>query len=265
MIRTRDREVARLQMETFLAAGEGAKHLSDVYKSIGETLLEAINLKPILDNYQHYVDADWKQMDEVLTRNRPIIILSAHTGNWELLAACSVKRGYKVSVVGKEAQNAGLQKLLRGIRQQYGVKTIWKSGGTAVQEIITALKAKESVAALIDQDTKVTSVMVDFFGRPAACPATLIEIGKEHNAIFIAPLIFRTSSNHYKISLTEIDSTKSTKEILQEFNQLLEKSIRLNPAQWVWFHKRWRTQVDGKRLSSSEYVTSLGQSPVSPL
>ncbi len=261
--RTRDRKIASLQMSTFLGSKASIANISGVYKSIGETLLEAINLKPILDKYQHYVDADWAQMDEILSRGKPIIILSAHTGNWELLAACSVKRGYKVSVVGKEAQNANFQKILRGIRKRYGVQTIWKSGGSAVQEIIQALKANESVAALIDQDTKVTSVMVDFFGRPASCPATLINIGKEYGAVFIAPLIFRTRSNHYKIDLTELDSSKSTTEILTQFNQLLEKAIRLNPAQWVWFHKRWRTLAGGQRLSSSDYVASLEQVQVS--
>ncbi len=146
---TRDRKIAQLQMNTFLGSSTSSD-LAGVYASIGETLFETFNLTPLLNNYQNHVQADWAQLDEVRSRGKPIIILSAHTGNWELLAACSVKRGYVVSVVGREARNAGLQKILRQIRSDYGVNTIWKSGRPAVDQIILALKAKQSVAALIE-------------------------------------------------------------------------------------------------------------------
>ncbi len=256
---TRDRAIAKLQMEMALKNEGGSSCLGQVYASLGETLLESVNLKPMLDRYQEYVDADWAQMDEILARKKGVIILSAHTGNWDLLAACSVKRGFKVSVIGKPTKNLGLQELLVEVRANYGVDTIWRSDSSGIKQIFNALKGGEAVAALIDQDTQVTSLMVPFFGRPAATPKTIIEFAKKFDAVIVAPLICRTSTNHYRIIVKEFDTKLPTEEILLGFNQYLEKFVHQHPSQWVWIHKRWRTLADGTRLSSREYLKTLQQ------
>ena len=257
LIPTRDRKIAKLHMDAFLKNEGGSAHLSQMYSSVGETLFEALNLKPLLDNYQTFVDADWAQMDEIVSRKKGVIILSAHTGNWDLLAACSVKRGFKVTVIGKPTKSAGLQDALSEVRANYGVTTLWRSGASSIRHILAILKKGESVAALIDQDTEVISKMVPFFGRLAATPETLIELGKRCGAIIVMPFIVRTGTNHYKITVTELDPSLSTVEMLVVFNNSLEKLIRKHPSQWVWFHKRWRTLESGERLSSRNYVESL--------
>ena len=257
LIPTRDRKVAELQLQLILGQEGGAVHLPDVYSSVVETLLESMNLRPLIDNYTRYVTADWQQWDEILQRRKGVLILSAHTGNWDFLAACSVKHGFKVSVVGRAAKNSGFQETLRRLREEYGVKTIWRSGNSGVKQIIEGFKKGEAVAALIDQDTRVASLTVPFFGRPAATPATMVELAKKYGVVIIAPFIFRLSTNHYRIYVSEFDNNLPTAEILRRFNESLEKLIRQYPAQWVWFHKRWRSLPGGKRLSTNEYIEYL--------
>jgi lauroyl/myristoyl acyltransferase len=55
----------------------------------------------------------------------------------------------------------------------------------------------------------------------------------------------------------EIDSRQTEEEILTEYHSHLEDYIREYPAQWVWFHKRWRTLTDGTRLSARNYPLYL--------
>ena len=262
LIPTRDRKIARLQMKLCLQHEGGDRHLSAVYGSVGETLLECFNLKPLLDNYEEHVDTDWSQWDEILSRKKGIVILSAHTGNWEFLAACSIKRGYKVSVVGKANRDAGFQNFMAWLRQGYGAETIWRTGASGLKQFLGALRKGESVAALIDQDTRVENVSVPFFGRPAATPVTMIEIAKKAQAVIIAPFIFRTGRNRYRIVVKELDSALPSEAILAEFNVALENLIREYPEQWVWFHKRWRTDAHGTRLSSREYLQKLEQEAI---
>ena len=254
---SRDGVIARLQMDRFIPGEGGSGLLRGVYASLGENLLECMNLKPILDNYQSYVEADWAQWDEFLSRKKGIVILSAHTGNWDLLAACSVKRGYEVSVIGKEMKIASFQDFLQRVRGNYGVATLWRAGSAGVKQIVDELRHSRCVAALIDQDIKVINRMIPFFGCPASTPSTMIELAKRCDAIIVAPFIFRTGTNRYKIIVKELDTSLSTDEILKDFNDTLESVIRKHPSQWVWFHKRWRTMEDGSRLSTKDYITYL--------
>ncbi len=256
-IPTRDRKIAKLQMDLLIPELGGSKHLRRVYAALGETIMESLNLKPLLDNYTKYVEAEWDQWDEVLRRKKGIVFLTAHSGNWDLMAGCCVKRGHRVSVIGKPAKNSGLQQILHNIRASYGAKTIWRSGSQGVKQIIDALRNGETVGAVIDQDTQVLSTMVPFMGKLAATPKTIVELAKRCDALVLMALIVRTGTNRYKLSMWELDSTLSTEGILSEYCRIHEECIRRNPWQWVWMHKRWRTLPDGRRLSSREYIKYL--------
>jgi len=257
LIPTRDRKIAGLQLDTFLPKHIKRPHVASVYGSMGATLMESINLAPMLANYTKFVIADWAQWDAVLKKKKGILILSAHTGNWDLMAACSVKRGYTLSVIGGEMQSPTLQAVLEEMRMKYGASTIWRADASGTRKIISALKRGESVAALIDQDTKVTSRMIPFFGTPAATPSAIIDLAKRCDAIIVAPFIFRTGLNRYKIVVKEFDISMPTDRILCEFNHALEEIILRYPWQWVWIHKRWRTMENGERLGSRKYLEYL--------
>ncbi len=254
---TRDRRIAQLHMDRFIKDEGGSKHIHRMYASLGETLLESMNLKPILDNYQKYISADWPQWDEILSRKKGVLIIAAHTGNWDLLAASSICHGFKVSVVGKAAKSPLFQDALNLIRKNYGAEAIWRAGSSGMKQIIEAFKRGEAAAAVIDQDTNVSSSMIPFFGVPAATPSTIIELARRYDAVIIAPLIFRTGINKYTIYVKELDNKLPLDEILLQFNKYLEDMIRRYPWQWVWLHKRWRTLADGRRLSGKEYLAYL--------
>lgn len=257
LVPTRDCKIAKLQIETFLPPDVEKPPIWRVYGSMGETLLESINLAPMLADYQKYVSADWSQWDSILAQKKGILILSAHTGNWDLLAACSVKRGYKLSVIGGEMQSGALQTLMEKVRANYGATTVWRADASGMRTIIASLKKGESVAALIDQDTRVSSHMIPFFGTPAATPSSIIDLARRCDAVIVAPFIFRTGLNRYQIIVKEFDSSLPTDEILMRFNETLEGIIKKYPWQWVWIHKRWRTLENGERLPSRKYLEYL--------
>ncbi len=260
-IPTRDRAIAELQMNRFLVEEGGSCFLRKVYAGAGETVMESINLKPIIDDYRRRVSADWPAWNELRARQRPVLFLSAHTGNWDLLAACTVKLGYKVSVVGREANQPMFQRILHQVRSDYGVSTIWRGGSSGIKAIIDAFRKGESVGTLIDQDTKVASRMIPFFGSPAATPSSIVEIAKRYNALVAAAFIFRTGLNRFEIVIKELDARLPVDEILVDFNRTLCTLIRKHPSQWVWFHKRWRTLPTGVRLRSGEYLAHLRSLP----
>ncbi|RIL09401.1 MAG: hypothetical protein DCC75_06615 [Proteobacteria bacterium] len=259
LIPTRDRKICELQLERFAKAMGGRALTSSVYQSVGQTLMESINLAPILKRLDTRVACpDWEQLaPKVSSRKSGILALSAHTGNWELLAAYFAAKGHKLTVIGRQARNLRFQEILAKLRARNGLKTVWRNDASGTKEIIRALKSKGIVAALSDQDTYVASKFVPFFGAPARTPSAMVDLAKKLECMIVAAFIFRTTRNSYEIRLHDIPAELPPEEILRTYNSLLEEYIRKFPDQWVWFHKRWRSLSEEQRLSSREYVRYL--------
>lgn len=255
---TRDRRIADLQMRCFLKTAPAKRLIPLVYASIGQTLFESFNLHPFLRQSAKFVYCpEWDVAERLLAQKKGILALTAHTGNWDLLAAYIVSKGIELSAVGREARSRTWQQILQALRNQYGIQTIWRSSRSGLKEIIERLRCGQVVAALIDQDTRVKSISSLFFGRPAATPVTLIKLALDLNTLIVASFIFRTGFNRYQIFIHEIKQRDNAAQVLDEYHQCLEQLIRRYPWQWVWFHKRWRTRPDGTRMSSQEYVRYL--------
>ena len=186
------------------------------------------------------------------------MVLTAHTGNWDFLAAYIIKSGIPISTAAKAARNPTLQNVLAYLRDRYGIKTIWREPGISPSKrILEELKNKQIVAGLIDQDTKVSSVYAPFFDLQTKTPSGLVALGKRASADIYTCFIFRKDNNNFAIHLDKIDSKLDINQTLEDYNKKLESCIKLYPSQWVWFHKRWRSLPEGKTLSTQKYLTFL--------
>ncbi len=259
LIPTQDRKIAKLQLKAFLGPSYSKQgFLARIYGNLGQTIFECLNLQPLLDGGAACVIApNWDKVEVMLSSGRPIVALSAHTANWDLLAAYLATHGVPLVTIGREAKNPLLHETLSNMREKYGVHTLWRSSQSLLRDLLECLKNNKVIAALIDQDTYVRGERVPFFGKPVSCPSTLIELGKRKNAIIVSGFISRTPKNTYEITVKEIDGDQSVSEILREYNSRLESHVRRFPDQWVWIHKRWRTLDDGVRLSSRAYIKYL--------
>jgi KDO2-lipid IV(A) lauroyltransferase len=225
--------------------------------------MESVNLKPVLKNPDHHVRCDaWPTVETWLKEDRPLVVLTGHFGNWDLLAAYAIARGVPITTIGREARNPGLQEALRWMRDSYGVETLWRSDKAALKRLISCLRERRVVAALIDQDTRVESIFTPFFGRDTRTPSSLVELGKKFNARFVYAFLHRNDSAakgspSFDLITGELPDKGSTEEILTEYHRQLENLVAKSPEQWVWFHKRWRSRRDGSTLSSREYLQWL--------
>jgi len=254
----RERRLSDLQLHAFLPEVSAREITPRVFSNVGRTLMESLRLQPILRAHQAHIRCDsWGPVPGWIADERPIVCLTAHTGNWDLLAAYVIARGIPLTTIGKEARNPAAQAVLRSIREGYGIETIWRSDRYGLKRLVQCLRERRVVAALIDQDTRVESIPVPFFGASAKTPVSLITLGKKMNARFVSAFLFRTGWLRYTVFIEEIPHSDSELEILTSYHTQLERLIRRYPAQWVWFHKRWRSTSDGRTLSSREYEETL--------
>jgi KDO2-lipid IV(A) lauroyltransferase len=258
LIPSRERRITKRQLQAFLPEVHSWTLIPRVFANAGRTAFESLSLRQITKNHARYIRCEgWQTVDAWVRDDRPIVTLTAHTGNWDLLAAYVIARGIPLTTIGREARNAHAQAVLQWIRNRYGIETIWRSDKAGLKRLIQCLKERRVVAALIDQDTRVESIPVPFFGEPAKTPVSLITLGRRSNARFVSAFLFRTGWFSYTAFVEELPDGPSEADILNAYNQRLEHLIKRFPDQWVWFHKRWRTRVDGHTLSTKEYMMAL--------
>lgn len=251
------REVAQLQLSWHFGKGEAQKLLPEVFSTFGQTVFEVLHLRPLFDGPQkvQISFSDPLLRDEIAHNPQTRVFLTAHTANWEALALLARETGVSIAAIGTEAHSKVLRPVVEWLRRSSGIQTLWR-GRFGARDILRTLQSGTSVAGVIDQDTRVRSLPSAFFGQLAQTPSTLVGIALDNHYPMVAVFVFRKSDSELEIILERIGAN-SIQSILDEYNQLLEKHIRRYPAQWVWFHKRWRTLEDGTRRKGAEYRQHL--------
>ena len=115
--------------------------------------------------------------------------------------------------------------------------------------MIKVLKSGGSVALLIDQDTRVKTVFVDFFGMPAATPVGATVLALKTGAAVIPTYIYLGEDGLQHMHLlpeipmmTTGDEDHDVIVNTQVLTNFIEEKIREHPDQWVWMHERWKTR-----------------------
>lgn len=258
LIPTKERKIASLQLARHLGSGD-PRTVAKIFASTGQTVMESFNLAPYLNSPASIVSDDLSIIRRLLDTKRGIVCLTGHVSNWDLLAAFVVQQGVPLTVVGREARKASLHNVLVELRERYGVKTIWRSDAMGVKQLLSCLKRGEVIGALIDQDTRVSSIHVPFLGEAAKTPSSLASLALRQGSAVVSAFMVRTGFRTYRVEIREITERESVESILKAYSHHLEEIIRAYPTQWVWFHKRWRTTPDGVTASSREYLKRLSQ------
>ena len=228
------------------------------YKNLGMVFVEIFRLNKYKEsNIDDFVEYDFDQINNIYG-GQGILLLTAHFGNWELLAKTFGLKGYKGNVLARPLDNPYIEKILYDLRTASGNKVIYNREN-AVKNIIKALNEKEIVGFLPDENaSKRIGVFVDFFGVKACTmpgmaniaaktklpvvPAFIVRIkGKDgnyskHRLIIEPPLDIKYTS----------DRKTDTMNILKLFNEKIEDIIKQYPEQWFWIHNRWKTRPDGE-------------------
>lgn len=227
--------------------------LQKVFRHLGESLAELEFLDEILAGNPpqlfHVSHAASTLGDEIKESKSGALALSAHIGNFEILAAYHIKCGLPVTIIGREPNYSFLGSWLQNLRTTYGAESLLRgddaaSNRAASASLVRALRGSKVLAVLFDQDTALESEFVPFFGLDAAHPSAPLSLAVRYKAKLFTTFIVRTAPlTHTVISeVIEYDpeSSNAVRDILTIYNQRLEKLIEQYPEQYLWFHRRWR-------------------------
>jgi KDO2-lipid IV(A) lauroyltransferase len=188
-------------------------------------------------------------LDGALGEGRGALAVTGHVGNWELLAATIAEHGYGLSVVARRVNDVRFDALITRFRGDRGMEILNRDAPDFLAQVRAALARNHIVAILMDQDSRGGGVFVPFFGRPAHTPPGAAVLALRTRAPVVTVFIRRRPEGGHVITFERVAIEHGVGRgqltaLTARFTAAIEAAIRMSPAEWVWWHERWRRQPE---------------------
>ncbi len=233
----------------------------ELFKNIGRDMLEVYRCPDFKDGYfKALVKFEGKEhLDNALTQGKGAIAVSAHLGNFPLMAARLAHEGYPLSLVARDPENPKIARAITALRDAVGMESIPDEPRMAcVSRCFKALKENRALLLQIDQNAPVTEAWVDFFGYLVPTFKGPVLFSMRTGAPILPLFMRRHSNNLHRITIHPPVALHLTGNAEQDvlsntarLTKIIEGAIRQYPEQWLWIYRRFKRARDvktGERL-----------------
>jgi KDO2-lipid IV(A) lauroyltransferase len=220
----------------------------DMFRHLGMNLIEFLRFSGTdLRRLDTLVSVEGEEYArEALSRGHGILAITAHYGNFELFGATFVRKGYPLSVIARDADDAPTNDFINGIRERMGYRVF--SRRNAARQSIGVLRRNEVLGVLPDQnDTQ--GIFVPFFGRLAATASGPAYMAIRTGATVLPAFIHREPDGSHIVKIfppieyvVSDDLQADVKALTVQINKAVETAVKEHPEQWLWLHNRWKTR-----------------------
>ncbi len=218
------------------------KIIKEMWKNYGMTFIEYVFLDKLRKYKNHVIIKGKENLADVINDNKPVIFVSGHFANFELMSMEITKSNVKLATIYRPLNNIFLNPFMEYLRKKHVCQNQIKKGINGVRDAIKFLKNNYSIALMIDQRVS-EGEMIKFFDKDALTTTLPAQLAIKFNLKIIPVFIERTKDNNFNIEFQRpINSQNFQNKILlsTELNKILEKMIIKNPYQWIWTHNRWK-------------------------
>ena len=218
--------------------------ISNMWKSYGKIFAEYVFMKNFRKiKSENFLSIKGQEiLEEIKHSKKPVIFVSGHFDNFELMAMHIEKSGIDLAAIYRPLNNNFLSPIMENIRKKYICRKQIKKGIAGTKEILKHFKSGTSIALMIDQ--RVSQGIKSLLFKNAALTTTIpAQFVKKYNCKVVPIYIERKSSEDFMLEIMQpinFDNAETIEKITLKLNQLLEKMIIKNPYQWIWSHNRWK-------------------------
>ena len=215
-----------------------------MWQSYGKILAEYIFIKNFRNlNSEKYLNiTGQKILDDVKNSNEPVIFISGHFDNFELMAMHIEKSGINLAAIYRPLNNYFLNPTMENIRKKFICEKQIKKGVSGTKEILKHFKSGTSIALMIDQRVS-QGIKSKFFNKDALTTTIPAQFVKKFNCKIVPIFIERNDVENFNLEIMNpltFDNQETIESITLKLNKILEKMIVRNPYQWIWSHNRWK-------------------------
>lgn len=188
----------------------------------------------------------------LLRRERGLIIVTGHYGNWEIGGYALATLGFETTSIARPLDNAYVNEWLLGVRERMGQRIIAKKGAT--EQVATALERGGVVGFIADQNAGPKGIFVDFFGRQASTYKSIALLAMQYEVPVVIGYTRRIDHRfRFRMAMQDIIYPADWKGqhdplryITQRYTTAIEDFVRTDPGQYLWVHRRWKTRPKGE-------------------
>jgi len=191
---------------------------------------------------------------DILTSDRPSILLTGHVGNWEVLGFYLAVLGLDADAVARPLDHRLINDWLLGIREHRGMRIITKWDAT--QRMLEVLGRGGALAFIADQNAGDKGLFVPFFGRLASSYKSIGLLAIREQVPVVCGYAHRKGPGfHYELGVADViqpddwqDRPDPLYYVTARYARAIETMVRMQPEQYLWMHRRWKSRPRHERL-----------------
>jgi len=224
---------------------ERKKIAREFYLNFTDTFIESIKLisiskKQVLKRSL----CDFEHINKLIDKGKNIHVMVGHQFNWEF-ANLAYAMNLKIPFVGiyMPVNNPIFDRIFYKVRSRYG--TVMISAKEFKDTMNQVFLNQYMLALAADQNPGVPakSYWLNFFGRPAPFVKGPSKGAVKNNTAVVFVAFQKVKRGHYAyraIPITEDGAAHTPQELTLLYKNVLEDTIRRNPSNYLWSHRRWR-------------------------
>lgn len=178
-------------------------------------------------------------MEQAMAEGRPVIIVSGHFGNYDVVRANLIGRGLKLGALYRRMANPYFNAHYVRAIESVG-KPMFEQGRRGMMEMVRHLRKGNAIAIVIDLHAHGGSELT-FFGKPAVTSTVTAELALKHDAVVIPCYAIRQPDGlSFEIEMHAPIPHTDPETMTQALNDDLEEVVRRHMEQWFWIHRRWK-------------------------
>lgn len=196
----------------------------------------------------------------ILLENRGAILVTGHYGSFEIMGHLLSALGFDMVAVMRPIDNEYLNNFVVASRRTHGLTLLDKKGASSHAEEF--LRSGALVGFIGDQDAGRKGTFVDFFGRPASTYKSIALLAMTMNLPIVVGYARRVGRKpRYQVGVQRIIRPEewetqgdAMRWITQQYTSAIEDLVRTEPGQYLWIHKRWKSQPRPGRVEAMSKV-----------
>ena len=264
----RQRAIRQMMAGLAISEEEAKKLVKASFINMATNVFEIFYMPRLNENnFRAYIDIEHlERLTDALAEGNGVVVLTGHIGTWEWLSAAFTLSGLPVTAIAKPQPNEQYTRVLNDLRATIHVE-IFSRGTSELLAAARALKQGKILGFLADQDAGPGGAFIDFLGRPASTPMGPAVFSRKFNAPVIPAFILRQEDGRHRVIVGEAlryedhgDTDRDLYDFTVRMTRILERVVRENPTQWLWFQKRWNTPPEERHVKHHTVTAEGGRS-----
>jgi lauroyl/myristoyl acyltransferase len=182
------------------------------------------------------------ELERALAGGKGVILVSVHTGSWELGARCLRALGYPLHVVAGVQMNRLLTGAVKEAKEKRDIEVIGPDD--SYRKLLKALASNGVVILLVDGNIYTGGADLPFFGRATRLPDGPARLSRTSGAPVLGGYCRRMGNKKHKLHVEHIMSageieSLSDRDALARIYGAVERFIGQNADQWCMFRRLW--------------------------